>query len=127
MARYLSADWIASVDVAMKSDGELTKLCEGADLCLQQEVKGGPSGDVVFHVTLTQAGGSISQGPASSPSMILRQTYGTADAIRRGEMNALDAVQTGAIELTGDVARLTSHREALSRLQIAFAAADSVE
>jgi len=125
MAEYLSSQWIASVNAAMNSDVDLTRLCAEADLTLQQEVYDGPGGDVIFHVTLEPSGASISEGPAARADVTLRQTHTTALAIKDSEMNALDGVQTGAIELSGDVARLAAHREALAQLQLSFRAGDS--
>lgn len=124
MVRYLSDDWIERVDQAMSSDAELTGLCSGASLSLQQEVHSGPDGDVVFHVTLGPSGASITSGPAEKPDVRLRQSHTTATAIRRGELNALDAVQSGQIELSGDVAILANHRSAMARLEIAFGSAE---
>jgi len=124
MTEYLSADWIARVDAAMKSDQELMQLCQHADLTLQQEVHGGPYGDVIFHLTLSSSGASIQSGPAARPDVVLRQTHATAVSVRSGEMNALDGVQTGAIVLSGEVASLTAHRQVLAQLEAAFTTAD---
>lgn len=110
MADYAShtAKMLATLDAAaVPTDVQLT---------IEQQVT---SGDVVidhFHVRLADGTATISDGPAASADVIIRQDEATARALRSGEIHAQRAFLTGRLFIDGDIDKLLAHGELLSSL-----------
>jgi putative sterol carrier protein len=87
-------------------------------VAITQVVTDSPFGEVTYH--LVCADGRVQFGAGATPSDVtFRQSYDTAVAIARGELNAAESFITGKVRFNGD------HEKVISA-QPFFAALDSV-
>jgi hypothetical protein len=111
MPERFSDEWVAALDAAARDlpgvDGSFT---------IQQVV-----GDVAWHVVLGPDGVRVQPGRADAPDVTFSQDRATADAIATGELSASAALTSGRLVVRGATSRLPEHREALARLDEAFA------
>jgi hypothetical protein len=113
MPERFSEAWITALDDAARG---LPGVEDG--FTIQQVVD-----DVAWHVVLGPDGIRVRPGRAEEPDVTFTQDRATADAIAAGELSASAALTSGRLTVRGATARLTEHREALVRLDEAFAGA----
>jgi putative sterol carrier protein len=118
---FLSEAWVAALDEAARSDGDLEARCADVELTIEQEVTGGPLGDVRYHVVLDRGAASVRTGAAEAPTIRFSQDYETAAAIALGDGSAQRAFMTGRLRVGGDLRVLLDHGEVLSKLHDVFA------
>ena len=107
---------------------------------VEQRIGDGNGGPVVVyrlvidggraHLVPAPAGGDGElDGPGDNGVVVMSQSRETAEAVRRGEMGALAALQVGLIKVSGDVRVLIAASEALALVNAAlgqaFAGEDS--
>ncbi|MDQ3573560.1 MAG: SCP2 sterol-binding domain-containing protein [Actinomycetota bacterium] len=121
MARYLSPEWFEDVNAAAR-ERPSAHAAHAAHLTLQQVVTGGPDGDVRYWVRLHDGRVETGLGDAQLPDATISQSYDTAVAVVTGELSVQAALMSGEIRLSGDMATLVEHQEALRGLDAAFSA-----
>jgi putative sterol carrier protein len=107
--RYLSAEWLEAAQLALAADDVLAKAAAEVELSVQQQVTGGPAGDIAFHVDVDHGAVNLLSGDAENPTVTFIQSYDTAAAIGRGELSAQGAFMTGLIRVRGDLPKLVEH------------------
>jgi hypothetical protein len=117
---YFSAAWINAVHDAARADTTLRAMCTDADLVLQQIVTDEDGSVAQYAVVLNAEGPAIVEGAHPNPHVTFSQSRTTATAISQGELNALEAVQDGRVEIRGDAGRLERHRQVLAALHGVF-------
>ena len=113
MPERFSSEWIEALDHAVRT------LPGGEERFVIQQVVD----DVAWHVVLATDGVRVHAGQAEQADVTFTQDRATADAIATGELRAAAALTSGRLTVNGATARLTAHREALARLDEAFAGA----
>lgn len=122
MTRFLSAAWIAELDRLAAASDSLGRATRDVSLVIQQEVTGGPEGDVTYHVVLDQGSVAIRSGSIDEPDVSFRQDHGTAVAIGQGELSAQAAFLIGKLTVRGEVGLLLRHQDAFDGVEDVFAA-----
>jgi len=120
MAQYLSPEWIDELDAAASASETLRLATEDVDLVVQQQVLGGPDGDVAFHVVADHGNVSVRTGSSEHPDVTFTQDHATATSIGRGELSAQAAFMVGKLRVGGDVERLLTHRSAFAGIDDVF-------
>ena len=118
---FLSDEWIAALDHAVSHDETLASLTADLSLVIEQEVTGGPLGDVRYHVTFDHGTVSVTPGPAAAPTVRFLQDHETAAAIALGTGSAQRAFMTGRLRVGGDLRVLLDHTAVLAQLDDVFA------
>ncbi len=59
-------------------------------------------------------------GEATSPDAVISQSYDTAVGVVKGDLRVQTALMSGEISLTGNIATLVDHQEALRGLDATF-------
>ncbi len=115
--KFLSPDWATAVQEALNSDPGFRGAIGDAELGLQFHVTDTDEGDLAYY--LRSAGGEtqLALGELDGADVTLNQTYDTAAAIARGEMNAQAAFMTGKLKVSGNLAKLMMHQAAISQWQ----------
>jgi hypothetical protein len=113
VARFLSAEWIAALDQALRG-GARPGLSE--PLVIQHVVTEGPDGEVAYHLRLDPAGSTAASGHADDATVTFTQTYTTAAAISSGSSSAQAAFMAGDLRLGGRVDVLMAHHAAIAEL-----------
>ena len=129
-----SEGWCAAMS-AVLADVDLPEV----RATVEQRIGDGNGGPVVAY-RLVIAGGRAhlepvpadAEAPGSEPgdigeSVVMRQSRETAEAVRRGELGALAALQAGLITVSGDVRVLIAASEALALVNTALGQALAAE
>ena len=122
MAEFLSPEWVAELDGAARRSPALAGPAGDEPLTVEQRVRGGPPGDVRYHVVLADGGVRFVYGPAPEPDVLLVIDYAFAAEMHRGRGSAQDALAAGALKVRGDLDRLLARSEALLAIDDVFAA-----
>ena len=120
MPRYLSDEWIDELDAAAQAHPSLVTATQDVDLVIQQEVTGGPDGDVAFHVAVDHGSVRFRSGRAPEADVTFTQDHGTAVAVGTGELSAQTAFMIGKLRITGDVEALMRHMDAFDGVEDVF-------
>ena len=123
MAVFLSDEWIAALDRALRAETGLAE-CEAVTV---EQIVTGPAGreEVRYRVVIDAGGGRVQRragddaGEGVPADVRLTTDYSTAVAIARGEENAQIALARGRMRLGGDVhalARFTAALETIPRV-----------
>ena len=118
MARFLSPEWIAALDLAAQE----ATVPVGIRLTIQQIVTDEGADDVSYHLVLAEGRLRVVPGEAAAPDVTLVQTREVAAALSRGELNAQQALEAGRLKLRGDLGHLAREGKALSAMEDVFAA-----
>ena len=119
MARYLSPEWFDDLNAAARQRTQAAPAGP-ARLSLQQVVTDSPDGDVRYWVRLDEGTVRAGLGEAESPDAVISQSYQTAVGVVRGEIRVQTALMSGDIRLTGNIATLIEHQEAIRGLDATF-------
>ena len=117
--RYLSLAWIRELTRKVAVSERLAELSDAHTIGVTQVVRGGPEGDVTYHLQVGAGQASFGAGVAEPEHVKMEQDWTTAVAVATGAINAQEAFITGAIRLTGD-------QQALMDAQPVFRALDAV-
>jgi len=121
VAVFLSPAWIAELDRQARSDERLQRATAELSLVIQQEVTGGPDGDVTYQVVLDHGTAAVRAGAEGRPDVTFRQDHATAVAIGSGELSAQAAFMIGKLTVRGDVGALLAHQRAFDGVEDVFA------
>jgi len=121
MARFLTAAWIAELDRLVAEDQSLRRATADVSLVVQQDVIGGPDGDVAYHLILDHGSAAVRSGRADQHDVTFRQDHATAVAIGSGELSAQAAFMIGKLTVGGNVGMLLEHQAAFDGVEDIFA------
>ena len=116
--RYLSDEWISAVAHEVGADPAVAAAAADHTVAITQVVTDSPFGEVTYHLVCADGRVHFGAGPAPS-DVTFRQSYDTAVAIARGELNAAESFITGKVRFSGN-------HETVIAAQPFFAALDSV-
>jgi len=100
--RYLSDEWVTALGAALAADPDLAATCPNPPLVIEQTIRDGTEGTVVYHLVLDRRAIRAEPGAAESPTMRFTLDLVTAVAITRGELSARAAFMEGRLRLDGD-------------------------
>jgi SCP-2 sterol transfer family len=118
MAEFLSPEWIGELDTAAR---RATLPTEIGALVVEQVVRGGPRGEIRYHLRFADGGVRVHAGGAADPDVRFLTDYECAAAMHRGELNAQEALARGRAKLQGPLQGLRGHEAALREVNDVFA------
>lgn len=105
--KFLSADYMEAATRAMAADQAFQAKIAEAELSIQFQVTGTPSGEPIdYHLTVGGGSAAMRLGTAASPDATITSSLDTATAISKGDLNVQMAVMTGRIKVDGSMAAL---------------------
>lgn len=115
-----SEAWCAAMSEVL-ADVELP----GVQAALEQRIGDGNGGPVVAYRLVIDSGRAHLEptppdAEAAGDAVVMSQSRETAEAVRRGELGALAALQAGLITVSGDVRVLIAASEALALVNTAL-------
>ena len=123
--KFLTKEWLDALTVALQAHEGFKGATATTELTLQFEVSDAPAGtEPVYLITL--GGGSVqaTAGPGASPDVTIVNSYETAVAVAKGELNTQMAFMTGKIKVSGNMTKLITNQAMLIQFASATAAMD---
>jgi putative sterol carrier protein len=115
VSKFLSEDWAQEVTVALNGHDGFKNAIGAADLGIQFEVSEAPDGDVSYYLSTSAGTASMALGELDGPDVTVKQSYDTAAAISKGELNTQTAFMTGKLKVSGNLAKLMMHQNAVAQ------------
>lgn len=116
MIRYLSEEWFAAADEALRTDTSIGRAFGDTRFVLEQVVTGAVGGDIAYSIEVQPGAVSVHAGSTGSPTVTFTVDLDTAIGIARGTANAQEGFTSGRLHFSGDVGILLRHHEALAAL-----------
>ena len=124
MSKFLSEEWAGDVTTALANHEGFKNAMGAADLGIQFSTEGGPDGDVNYYLQASGGNTNVVLGELESPDVTVVQSYETATAISKGELNTQTAFMTGKLKVSGNLAKLMMHQSAIQQWGVAVAELD---
>lgn len=122
--KFLSAEWAQAVESALNGHPGFKSAMGNAELGLQFNVSGTPDGDIAYYLRASGGTTTLSLGSIEGADVTIGQTYDTAAAIAKGDLNTQTAFMTGKLKVSGNLAKLMMHQAAIQQWQSATADID---
>jgi len=119
--KFLSDEWLSEVESRLNSHEGFQKAATGQSAKLQQEVTGGPDGDVRYGFTLEGGKTQFTRGDLEGAEATISQSYETAKSLTLGETNGQAAFMAGKLKITGNMMKLMTLQPALTIMPQALA------
>lgn len=124
MSKFLSEEWAADVTRVLNEHDGWKNAIGTAGLGIQFETEDGPDGAVDYYLSAENGQTTMALGRLESPDVTVKQSYDTATAISKGEMNTQMAFMTGKIKVSGNLAKLMQHQAAIAQWSSAIGSLD---
>ena len=124
MSKFLSEEWTNDVSAAMASHEGFKNALGAADLAIQFHVSDAPDGEVDYYLAADSGVSNMAIGTLESPDITVNQSYETAAAISKGELNTQTAFMTGKLKVSGNLAKLMMHQSAVQQWAAAVSELD---
>ena len=121
MSKFLSEEWAQDVTDALNSHEGFKNAIGAADLSIQFHVDDAPDGEVDYYLKTSDGTATLALGTVEDPDVTVKQSYDTAEAISKGELNTQTAFMTGKLKVSGNLAKLMMHQAAIQQWGAAVA------
>jgi putative sterol carrier protein len=115
VSKFLTEEWANDVTRALNNHEGFKNAIGGADLAIQFGTEDGPDGDVDYYLNSSGGTTNVAIGSLEDPDVTVRQSYDTAVAISKGELNTQTAFMTGKLKVSGNLAKLMMHQSAVQQ------------
>ena len=115
MSKFLSEEWASEVTAALGEHPGFKNAIGSAELGIQFVVSDGPDGDVEYYMKSSGGNSVMAVGTLEDADVTVRQSYDTASAISKGELNTQTAFMTGKVKVSGNLAKLMMHQGAIQQ------------
>lgn len=119
MSKFLSEEWASEVTAALGQHQGFKNAIGSAELGIQFVVTDGPDGDAEYHLKSSGGNTTMAVGNLENADVTVRQSYETAVAISKGELNTQTAFMTGKVKVSGNLAKLMMHQSAIQQWNVA--------
>ena len=105
--KFLSEEWASEMTERLNSSDEFKSAAGNQQVKLQQVVTDAPAGgETKYYFTLENGQAQVGLGEVSDADATLTQTYETAAAITKSELNAQQAFMQGKLKISGNMMKL---------------------
>ncbi len=122
--KFLSPEWVSTVDEALNNHAGFKSSIANADLGLQFNVSDTPGGDAAYYLKAVGGAAELAMGTLENADVTIGQTYDTAKGIFSGDLNTQTAFMTGKLKVTGNLAKLMMNQNAIMQMQSALKGLD---
>ena len=124
MSKFLSEKWASEVTSTLNSHEGFKNAIGAADLGIQFETEDGPNGEVNYYLSASGGVASMAIGDLEDADVTVKQSYDTAIAISKGDLNTQTAFMTGKLKVSGNLAKLMMHQSAIQQWGAAVGSLD---
>ena len=124
MSKFLSEEWVNEVTAALSGHQGFKNAIGDADLGIQFSTEDAPDGGVDYYLSASGGGATMALGTLDGADVTVKQSYDTAVAISKGELNTQTAFMTGKLKVSGNLAKLMMHQAAIMQWGVAVGELD---
>lgn len=124
MSKFLSEEWAGEVTKALNNHEGFKNAIGAADLGIQFNTTDAPDGEVDYYLSTSGGNAILTIGSLEDADVTVKQSYDTASAIAKGELNTQTAFMTGKLKVSGNLAKLMMHQSAIAQWGAAVSALD---
>ena len=119
--KFLSQEWAEALKAALNEDPEFRTAAGSVSARIQQVIT--EDGDETrYWIVIAEGAVDMGLGDLDPVDATITQSYETAAALAKGELNAVTAFMTGKIKVAGNMGMLLGLQGALTRLPPAMSA-----
>jgi putative sterol carrier protein len=122
--QFLSSEWAEAVKAELNGD-DAFRSAAGAHRATIQQVITSDEVETHYWIKIADGGIDLGVGDVEAPEATITQSYATAVALAKSELNAVTAFMTGKIKIAGNMGLLLGLQGALARLPVAMQAIDT--
>ena len=115
MSKFLTKEWVDEVTTALNNHDGFKNAMGAADLGIQFVTEDGPDGEVSYYLSASGGTSKMALGDLENADVTVKQSYDTATAISKGELNTQTAFMTGKLKVSGNLAKLMMHQSAIQQ------------
>ncbi len=115
MSKFLTEEWAQDVTTALNNHDGFKNAIGAAELGIQFSVEEAPEGEVDYYLKSSGGSTNVALGTLDDPDVTVKQSYDTAVAISKGELNTQTAFMTGKLKVSGNLAKLMMHQSAVQQ------------
>jgi putative sterol carrier protein len=115
VSKFLTEEWAQDVTTALNNHEGFKNAIGAADLAIQFNTEDGPDGDVDYYLKTSGGTANLALGTLDDADVTVKQSYDTAVAISKGELNTQTAFMTGKLKVSGNLAKLMMHQSAVQQ------------
>ena len=105
--QFQSEEWAKEVTNALQSNETVTAAAKGQTVAIAFVTTDAPGGgEVKTFLKISEGVPEVGLGDVDGPEATINQTYETAVAIDKGELNSQNAFMQGKLKITGNVMKL---------------------
>lgn len=124
MSKFLTEEWASDVTAALNGHEGFRNAIGTADLAIQFNVSDSPEGEVDYYLHAGGGSATMGLGTLEGADVTVKQTYDTATAVSKGELNTQTAFMTGKLKVSGNLAKLMMHQGAIQQWGAAVSGLD---
>lgn len=123
MSKFLTAEWLNDLSAALAAHEGFSQAIANADISLQFEVTDAPEGaEKTYAIAVKGGAAQVTSGPAENPDVTIANSYDTAAAMAKGELNTQMAFMTGKIKVSGNMGKIMTNQAMLTEFAKATSA-----
>lgn len=122
--KFLSDEWLTEVESRLNTHEGFQNAARGQSAKLQQEVTGGPDGDIKYGFSLDGGKVQLVRGDLDGAEATINQSYETAVALAKGELAGQAAFMQGKMKITGNLMKMMTLQGVFAALPTAVADLD---
>jgi putative sterol carrier protein len=123
--KYLSPEWIDEYNAALAKDDAVRAALKGKNAAIQMVVSDGPQGEVRYWLRIADGTASTGLGDAADADVTITQSYETAAAVAKGELDGQKAFTQGKVKIGGKMLKMMQLRGPMAHVQAALSTLDT--
>jgi putative sterol carrier protein len=104
--KYLSEEYYKEVNNRIQSNEAVLGAAKGQTVSIQQVTTDSPAGELKSFLKIADGSPEVGQGDVEGPEATVTQSYETAVAIAKGELNSQNAFMQGKLKIQGNLMKL---------------------
>lgn len=117
MVKFLTDEWATAVKSALNGSDSFQNASKGVNLCIQQVITDVPDkGEAKYWVKIDDGSFDAANGETETPDVTITQSYDTAVAMNKAELNAQAAFMQGKLKVSGNMGKLLQHQGVLQAM-----------